>query len=39
MEILKVENLMKSIVEKDNGTISVDWNENGSEFVIKYRKY
>lgn len=29
---------MKSIVEKDNGTISVDWNENGSEFVIKYRK-
>lgn len=31
--------LTKSIVEKDNGTISVDSDENGSEFVIKYRKY
>lgn len=30
--------LAKTIIEKDNGTISVDSNENGTQFVIKYFK-
>lgn len=30
--------LAKSIIEKDNGTISVDSNEKGTEFAVKYYK-
>ena len=31
--------LSKAIIEKDNGTINVESNTNGTKFIIKYYKY